>query len=58
MVWWGRRGRWYVAFLLMTNRSILSARDEALLWLLDHTPATTTLILKASENLDGDPINW
>ena len=38
----------------MTNRLILSARDEALLRLLDHTPATTTLILKASESFPGD----
>lgn len=41
----------------MTNRLILSARDEALLRLLDHTPATTTLILKASESLPGDAVD-
>ena len=35
-------------------RIILSARDEALLRLLDRTPATTTLILKASESFPGD----
>ncbi len=38
----------------MTNRLILSARDEAFLRLLDHMPATTTLILKASESFSGD----
>lgn len=39
----------------MTNRLILSARDEALLRLLDRTPATTMLLLKASETFAGEP---
>ena len=41
----------------MANRLILSARDEALLRLLDHTPATTTLILKESESFPGEPFH-
>lgn len=39
----------------MTNGFIPSARDEALLRLLDHTPATTALILKACETFPGEP---
>ena len=38
----------------MTNTVILSARDQSLLRLLAHTPATTTLILKASETFAGE----
>ena len=39
----------------MPNTLILSARDDSLLRLLDRTPATTSLILKASETFVGDP---
>jgi len=42
----------------MANRGInvvLSARDRDVLGLLDRTPATTALILKASEAFDGGP---
>lgn len=41
----------------MTNAVILSARDQSLLRLLAHTPATTTLILKASETFTGEPFH-
>ncbi|MBC7821287.1 MAG: replication-relaxation family protein [Planctomycetaceae bacterium] len=41
----------------MTNTVILSARDLSLLRLLAHTPATTTLILKASETFTGEPFH-
>ncbi len=39
----------------MTNTVALSARDDSLLRLLDRTPATTSLILKASETFAGEP---
>lgn len=41
----------------MTNTLILSARDQSLLQLLARTPATTTLILKASETFSGEPFH-
>jgi protein involved in plasmid replication-relaxation len=41
----------------MTNAVILSARDQSLLRLLAHTPATTPLILKASETFLGEPFH-
>ena len=41
----------------MTNAVILSARDLSLLRLLAHTPATTSLILKASETFPGEPFH-
>jgi hypothetical protein len=41
----------------MTNTLTLSARDQSLLRLLVRTPATTTLLLKASETFDGDPFH-
>lgn len=41
----------------MTNTLILSARDQSLLRLLARTPATTTLILKASETFSGEPFH-
>ena len=39
----------------MTNITTLSERDLALLRLLDRTPATTHLILKASSTFPGGP---
>jgi hypothetical protein len=41
----------------MTNAVILSARDQSLLRLLARTPATTSLILKASETFPGEPFH-
>ena len=41
----------------MTNTVMLSARDQSLLRLLARTPATTTLILKASEAFPGEPFH-
>jgi hypothetical protein len=41
----------------MTNTLILSARDQSLLRLLARTPATTSLILKASETFPGEPFH-
>ncbi len=41
----------------MTNTVSLSARDHSLLRLLSRTPATTTLILKASESFSGEPFH-
>lgn len=41
----------------MTNTLILSARDQSLLQLLARTPATTSLILKASETFSGEPFH-
>ncbi len=41
----------------MTNAVIPSARDQSLLRLLAHTPATTALILKASEIFPGEPFH-
>ncbi len=41
----------------MTNAVILSARDQSLLRLLAHTPATTSLILRVSETFAGEPFN-
>lgn len=41
----------------MTNTLMLSARDQSLLRLLARTPATTTLILKASEAFPGEPFH-
>ena len=41
----------------MANSVILSARDRLLLGLLARTPATTTLILKASETFSGEPFH-
>lgn len=38
----------------MTNALILSARDQSLLRLISRTPATTSLILKASETFPGE----
>ncbi len=38
----------------MPNGLILSARDTSLLRLLDRTPVTTTLVLKASESFPGE----
>lgn len=41
----------------MTNAVILSGRDQSLLRLLARTPATTSLILKASETFSGEPFS-
>jgi hypothetical protein len=39
----------------MSNRVSLSSRDVSLLRLLSWTPATTTLLLRASPSFEGDP---
>ncbi len=41
----------------MTNAVILSDRDRSLLRLLSWTPATTTLLLRASSTFPGDPFH-
>ena len=38
----------------MTNRLLPTIRDEALLRLLERTPVTTALILKAGETFPGE----